>query len=385
MEYAATYHIGHRSKTRQAKAKKTASAGKRIYRLDAADKGRSRNRQEQNQVRTAADAADGFLKTTFLPKLEKTAAIQDATEIERMESDFYRSLCRVANHYTGFEPTDTRAFGYPYNMALSVWETEHHLKRKVKDWSCLRLVQDDNGKTFFITEHRYDTGTNLYYIPIVPLYRMLKNKSTRKTACLLLSVCAYLYHIVDIPYYRQENTYLYWEYEMIKDWIEQDEDKEDEDTRLHEMAIAEWIGDRMEQKLFNRRNLEVMAARIRAYAPETDYERECLQLAKQALTLYTDYPDTNVFKHGTYTRNEEYLEEEVIRMDKYISFVADTKGWLYESLADCINNEFNEYGEMEEPMLRKHFDGESPVAGSLEFEDRVFTLMDDLCYLLNND
>ena len=78
MEYAATYHIGHRSKTRKAKADKTASAGKRIYRLDAADKGRSRNRQEQNQVRTAADAADGFLKTTFLPKLAMTETIQDA-------------------------------------------------------------------------------------------------------------------------------------------------------------------------------------------------------------------------------------------------------------------------------------------------------------------
>jgi len=385
MEYAATYNIGHRSKTRKAKADKTASAGKRIYRLDAADKGRSRNRQEQNQVRTAADAADGFLKTTFLPKLAMTETIQDAAETERIEDDFYRSLCRLANHYTGFDPTDTRIFGYPYNIALSVWETETHLKKKVKDWNSLRLVQEENGKAFFITEHRYDTGTNLYYIPIIPLYKMLNNKSTRKTACLLLSVCAYLYHIADIPYYRQEETYLYWEYEMIKDWIEQDEDKEEEDTRLHEMAMAEWIGDRMERKLFNRKNLEVMASRIKAYTPETDYERECLQLAEQALALYTDYPGTNVFEHGTYARYDEEREEEVIRMDKYVSFVADTKGWLYESLADCINNEFNEYGEMEEPTLEKRFDGESPVAGSLNFEDRLFTLMGDLCYLLSND
>lgn len=386
MEYAATYHIGYRSKTQKAKAGKTASAGRRICTVDAADEGRSGNRQEQTQICTAANAADGFLKTTFLPKLETAIPLLDAAETERLEDDFYRSLCRVANQYTDFEPTDTRTFGYPYNIALSVWETEAHLKEKIKDWNSLSLVQDDSGKAFFITEHRYDTGANLYYIPVIPLYKMLKDKSTKRTACLLLSVCAYLYHIADIPYYRQEETYLYWEYEMIKDWIEQDEDREEEDARLHEMAAAEWIGDRMERKLFNRKNLEVMASRIKAYAPETDYERECLQLAEQALALCTDYPDTNVFEHGTYARyDDEEREEEVIRMDKYISFVADTRGWLYESVADCINNEFNEYGEMEEPTIEKRFDGESPVAGSLEFEDRLFTLMGDLCYLLSNN
>jgi hypothetical protein len=46
-------------------------------------------------------------------------------------------------------------------------------------------------------------------------------------------------------------------------------------------------------------------------------------------------------------------ENEIIGMEKYISFIADTKGWLYESLSDSINNEFNEYGAMEEPTISK--------------------------------
>ncbi|MDX2001821.1 MAG: hypothetical protein SFW35_05290 [Chitinophagales bacterium] len=384
MEYAATYHIGYHSKTQAAKTKKAAPTGQRIHRLDAADKGRKRNSQQQAEVRPAADVANGFLKATFLPKLETMQTVADATAIEKTENDFYRSLSRLAKHYEGFEPTDTRAFGYPYNMALSVWETENHLKRKVKDWSSLRLVQDDKDKTFFITEHRYDTGMNLYYIPVIPIYRMLRNRRTKKTASLLLSVCSYLYHIADIPYYRQEGTHLYWEYEMIKDWIEQDDECK-EDNRLAELAIAEWAGDRMEQKLFNRKNLEVLAQRIKAFRPENQYEQECLQLAQQALSLYTDYPATNVFAHGTYGRYDEEQEEVVIRMDKYISFVATTKGWLYETLADCINNEFNEYGEMEEPLIEKKFDGTPLTIDSLAFEDKLFTLMDELCYLLNND
>ena len=385
MKYAATYHIGHDSKTRKVKAKKVAPTGKRIYGMDAADKGCGRNRKEQSQIRSAANAANGFLKTTFLPKLEKVTTLQDATKIKRTEDDFYLSLHRMENHYAGFAPTDTRAFGFPYNMALSVWETENRLKRIIKDWSGLRLVQDDKGKTYITTEHRYHIGTILYYIPIVPLYKMLKNKSTKRTANLLLSVCAYLYHIADIPYYRQENSYLYWQYEMLTEWVAQDEDTEEEDNRLHELEVAQCIGDRMEKKLWNRKNLEWMAARIEAFAPETDYERECLQLAERAMSLYKDYPDTNIFQHGTYARYEDEQDLEVIRMDKYISFVADTKGWLYESLVDCINNEFNEYGEMEEPMIEKRFDGESPVTDNLEFEDRLFNLIGDLCCLLCND
>jgi len=383
MEYA-TYHIGYHPKTQTAKTKKTASTTQRIRGLDAANKGRTRNSKQQAEVRSATDVANGFLRTTFLPKLETMQTVVDTTAIQKTEDDFYRSLCRLADHYDGFAPTATRTFGYPYNMALSIWETESHLKRKVKDWHTLRLVQDDKGKTFFITEHRYDTGMNLYYIPVIPLYRMLRDRKTQKTACLLLSVCSYLYHIADIPYYRQEGAYLYYEYEMIRDWIEQDDEGE-EDDRLAELAKAAWVGDRMEQKIFNRKNLDVLEQRIRAFTPVTQYELECMQLAQQALTLYKDYPKTNVFAHGTYGRYDEEQEEEVIRMDRYISFIAATKGWLYETLADCINNEFNEYGEMEEPLIEKKFDGTDLTADNLLFEDRLFTLMDELCYLLNND
>ncbi len=384
MKHATKHHIGHYSKTRQGKAKKAAPTGQRIYGLDTTKQGRSRICKGQKEVCTGTNAAYGFLKTSFLPKLQQAAIIEDAIEQQNTENDFYRSLCRMATHYDGLSPTDTRTFGYPYNLAISIWETENYLKNNVKDWTSLRWVRDDAGETFLITEHRYDTGTNLYYIPVVPLYKMLQCRLQRPTGLLLLSVCSYLYHIAGIPYYRQEDSYLYWEYEMIKEWIEQDEDM-DEDDRLHELATAELIGDRMEQKMFNHKNIVWLASRIQSFSTHTDYQRNCLQLAEQALALYTEYPDSNIFKHSQCSHNEDEQENEMIRMDKYISFVAATKGWLYESLSECINNEFNEYNEMEEPRIVKRFDGSSLVQDNLAFEDRLFKLIDDLCYLLNND
>lgn len=71
-------------------------------------------------------------------------------------------------------------------------------------------------------------------------------------------------------------------------------------------------------------------------------------------------------------------------MEKYISFISATKGWLYESIEESINNEFNEYGSMDEPMILQRFDGNEIQGNSLDFETRLFALLDDLCALLYN-
>lgn len=384
MEYAAQYYIGHHPNATKAKAKKALQTVGRVHSMGTKDKRRTRNKQGRTQVSTATDVANGFLRTTFLPKMEAMKTVQPATEVEKIETDFYCSLCAVARHYNGFEPTDTRTFGYPYNIALSVWEVENHLKRNIKNWNSLRLVQDDKGKTFFISEEQYNTGTTLFYIPVIPLYKMLKEPKTKKAARLLLSVFAYLYHIADIPYYRQEDAYIYWQYEMIADWIEQDDEAE-LDSRKEELKVAQWCGEKMEQKIFNRKNLDVFAERIKAFKPNNDFEQECLNVGMGMFALYTDYPATTVFQHAKYTQEDEEQEDEVIAMRKYISFIADARGWLYETLAESLNNEFNECGATEEPTVLKKFNGTAISNCSLEFENRLFPLIGDLCYLLNND
>ncbi len=384
MEYATQYYIGHHPNAPKAKAKKTIQAVGRVHNMGTKDKRCTRNKQGQTEVSTTTNVANGFLRTTFLPKLEAMKTVQPATEVEKIETDFYCSLCAVARHYNGFEPMDTRMFDYPYNIALSVWEVENHLKRNTKNWNCLRLVQDDKGKTFFISEEQYNTGTTLFYIPVIPLYKMLKESKTKRAARLLLSVFAYLYHVADIPYYRQEDAYLYWQYEMISDWIEQDDEAE-LDSRKEELKIAQWCGEKIEQKIFNRKNLDLFAERIKAFKPKNNFERECLHVAKEMFALYTVYPTTTVFQNAKYIQDDEEQEDEVIAMRKYISFIADAKGWLYETIAESVNNEFNECGTTEEPTIVKEFNGTAITDYSLEFENRLFPLIGDLCYLLNND
>lgn len=379
MNYATQHHIGNYQHTRTETTTAIAPTVGRVRQLATKTKGRKPSAERQAEIRTNSNATNGILKCTFLPKLKTAPSVQACQKTER---DFYKSLSKLAKHYR-IEPMQTNSFKFPYNITLAMWDMENKVKRTNSNWDGFRLVKDSR-KTYFISEERYNTGTTLYYIPVVPLFKMLKDPKRKKTAQLLLSVCSYLYHIAQIPYYRQEESYLYWLYEMMNDWVEQDEETEETESYKSELRNAEYIGDRIEQKLFNRTNLKVFEQRLNRFKSVDMFDKECWQVACNAFALCTEYPNTTIFSNATLPEKDPYDddENEVIGMEKYISFIADTRGWLYESLSDTINNEFNEYGAMEEPTISKRFDGSEIPTANLDFENRLFGLLNDLSGIL---
>ena len=384
MNYAQTYHIGDNQTARTKTTKAVVPTVERVRQLDAKTKGRKRNSKRQTEISTNENVANGFLKNSFLPKLKETKTVQACKKTAKMENDFYKSLSQLAEHYK-IELMQTNQFEYPYNMALAIWDIEKKLKQRVLNWEEIRLVQDSK-KTYFISEEKYNTGTTLYYIPIEPLYQMLYDPKRKRNAQLLISVCSYLYHIADIPYFRQEESYLFWMYEMHKDWVEQDDETEETEVYKREFIKVELIGDSIEQKLFNRINLQVFEQRLNAFKSRDTFDHDCWQMACNAFALYTEYPHASIFQNAPINEDPESEEEEneIIGMEKYISFIAHTKGWLYESIADSINNEFNEYGAMQEPTICKRFDGSQIIITNLDFENRLFALLNDICNLLYN-
>lgn len=384
MNYVQTYYIGNNQPTRTKKTKAVVPTAQRVRPLDAKTQRRKRDSERQTQISTNANVANGFLKTSFLPKLKETKTVQACEKTAKTQRDFYKSLFQLAEHYK-IEPMQTSQFHYPYNMALAIWDIEEKLKLRVLNWEEIRLLQDSK-KTYFISEEKYNTGTTLYYIPIEPLYQMLHDPKRKRNAQLLISVCSYLYHIADIPYYRREDSYLYWMYEMHKEWAEQDDETDEAEMYQLEFNKAELIGDCIEQKIFNRINLQVFEQRLNSFTSRDTFDHECWQVACTALALYTEYPQESIFRNAPIKDDPENEadENETIGMEKYISFISHTKGWLYEIIADSINNEFNEYGGMEEPTICKCFDGKDVTNTSLDFENRLFALLDDMCSLLYN-
>lgn len=384
MDYAKDNYFGN-SETARAKKTKTASrTALRVYALDAETQRRRRGAERQTQVSSCGDATDGFLKVAFLPVLQRTKTVQACQESAKMQDDFYASLYSLAEHYH-IVPMPTRHLEQPYSMALALWDVEEKLKKCVRNFQEVRVLQD-KGKTYLLSEEKYSTGTTLYYIPIEPIYQMLREPKHKQNAQLLLSVCSYLYHSADVPYYRQQGSYLYWLYEMHRQWTEEEQDREENERYIREFDKAEFIGDCMGQKFFSPMNLNFFENRLKGFKSRDDFDKQCLDTAKKAFALFTDYPNESIFRNApTHDEDEdEETEDESIGMEKYISFISDTKGWLYESIEESINSEFNEYGAMDEPTIIKCFDGSELTENSLDFESRLFNLLDDMCALLYN-
>ncbi|UKB78568.1 hypothetical protein [Chryseobacterium sp. MEBOG07] len=386
MNYATTYPIGNSSAPRRKTAKATPPTVNRVRPMDETTKRCRRNQKRPKEVSSSKHAPNGFLKTTFLPKLKIEQSVQTDKESRKTERDFYKSLSRLAEHYQ-IQPVPIQDFEYPYNIALSISDIQQKLKNKVALWDSIQLVQEGT-KTFLVSEERYNTCSNLYYIPVIPLFLMLKEKHKKQSAHLLLSVCSYLYHHADIPYYRQEDSYLNWQYEILADWIEQDEENAETIDTIetnNEIRQAQWIGDHMEQKLFNLKNLEVFKERLHQFQSKDDFERECFKVATKAHELYELYPEERFFRNAKATEweHEDHENDNILTIEKYISFYAHHKGWLSSSLFEMVNNEFGEYGDIEEPVIKKCFDGRPLISNSLDFEERLFTVLDDLIYLLS--
>ena len=284
-------HIGKNTSIRRTKAKTTAPTVGRVHRLDETSERCGRDKERPTEIGSDNNAPNGFLKCTFLPKLEEneiqnplSETIQNPAKAIKTERNFYQSLSRLAEHYN-IEPMQTRHFGYPYNVALALDDVQTKLKNKVRNWDEIRLIEDKN-KTYFTSEERYNTGAILYYIPIVPLYRLSKNPNRKQAVQLLQSICSYLYHIADVPYYRQQSTYLYWMYEMVSEWFTSDEETS---NHLSEIKQAEQIGDFMERKIYNHHNLSRFKDHLKNFKTKDKFDRDCFTLASKIFSLYEQY------------------------------------------------------------------------------------------------
>ena len=393
MKYATKNNLGKSKNTRKTKAKTTASTVGRICRLDEAGQKRFGNSERPTEISSDKSITNGFLKCTFLPKLKENNAQklasdeQNLTQIQRkntkLESDFYQSFSQMAVHYR-LNTMTTRHLGYPYNIALALDDIQKQLKNKVRDWKEI-LVIEEKGKTYFTSEERYNTGAILYYIPIVPLYRLSKNPKRKQAVQLLQSVCSYLYHIARVPYYRKQDSYLFWMYEMVTEWITSDDENEEMPSYLSEIKQLEQIGDFMEQKIYNQNNLTRFKDHLKSFKAKDSFDNDCFMLARKIFSLYQQYPNATIYQNlQSNTETEEYESDTVVSMDKYVSFCSEAKGLLFQTLFEAVNSDLQEYATMQEPRVIKKFDGRNITNNNLDFENRLFPLIEELIYILNN-
>jgi hypothetical protein len=355
----------------------TLSAVKRIRTEPRQIAGGTGSEKGQSPLCSCQPVADGFLNHNFLPRYQPEATMLQAHEVEM---GYFSSLA-ILSKVHGIEPMDVRGKPYPYNVLLSHWDMKRKLNRQPIETG-LHIVQDDNERVRLATRQVWKIGHTLYYIPVMPLFKLLRIKERKATAELLLSVMAYLYHEAGIPYYRQESSFLHYHYQMNKDWLEDCKDEYDDDEyqkNASDILKTEYCGDVMERRIYNRYQLEHFTERLDAYKPGNGLERDCLRVAADAFGLMREYPGHTVFRHVA----EPEPDDESACFEAYVSFICKTDGWFYENVERGVSDELNEYADTTQPCVIQVFDDtEAKRKEGLEFEYRLFELISDLTTIL---
>ncbi|WP_205529501.1 hypothetical protein [Taibaiella koreensis] len=272
-------------------------------------------------------------------------------------------------------------YSYPANVLLSLWDAERQL---VKQRHYRRLCISDEGTALCVSEY-IDIGHSLYYIPVLPLCCLLKQN--RKAGMLLVSVFSYLFREAGVCYYRDEGTYLYSEYDCVGMWLEEETYDDENLLQLEEFRKAEAIGDRMFKIILKKNNLSLFERRLKAFQPRNDWEIRCGKLAKDFLQLYAEFPEASIYSHVTIPSEEEYNgdynDDHVMLPCHYLSFVADTKGCLWESVFSNVNNCLAEYSYIREPECHLLMDdSRKEIDDNITYEYRLLRLVGELITLL---
>ena len=359
----------------------TISAARRICRRSGQVARPTGSQQEQKALCPAGNIANGFLKHRFLPLYQPVAGLPDKNRSEKV---FFKSLAVLADRQ-GLSPMDVKGQPYPYNIVLAYRDALRQLNQKNQEVE-LSILEDAKGAVRLSTKQRYETGSTLYFIPVVPLGRLLGQRARRQEAELMLSVFSYLFHVVHVPYYRDDCTDLYSHYEMIKEWMAEcsyEWEEADACRNFSDWNAAEYYGDWVQRKIWNACHLNEFKHRIDRFNPVNAQQRDCLKVASTAYALWQQYPKRTLFDHIHPIDDEQ--DAGVIRADQYVSFIANTEGWVYNSLSQSVNDIFNECGEMEEPTVEQLYTSRmKKVPDDLGFEQQLFPLIIRLCEYLND-
>ncbi|RDI11271.1 hypothetical protein [Flavobacterium sp. AG291] len=383
MDYA-TNNSGAVTAAPKQKAKAAAQKHSRVPDRLAAQERHRRGACRPPDFSPCGAAAYGFLKTRFLPH-HTGQGITDSREKEH----FYYSYGLLCKHYS-INPVDTTGFAYPYGREVALHEAARLLNEKYSQHIGLELLEDNGNFVVEATETCY-TGRTLFYIPVLPLHYMMQDKKHRKGARLLLCVFSYLFHTVNIPYYT-EDSFLYWHYEMVSEWVQNDPDdweQKDYYDYVSQLRAAQHYGETMLRRIWNTLHFDHFGEWLTAFKPIDDLDKECHRIAQKFYQLWQYYPETSIYEHADKNclpdyENDDFDDDECITMEKYVGFVASTDGWLYENVQQSVNGFFSESLSKQEPVLKRFFDGQPQDNDTLDFECRLFPLLNELCYLLNN-
>jgi len=320
-----------------------------------------------------------FLRSNFQPKVARVH--KSLNNQKKVEQGFFKSLALLTDHY-GLKTNDFSGHLYPINLHRIIEDVNGQIKDLNRNLY-LNAQRDEKGIITFETEQNIWGGGKLYYLPVEPLYELFFQKDKAASKDLLLSVFAYLYQTVKLSYFKEENSYLFYRYDMINDWLmdAEDEDHNPDDVES-EFNHMRYSGDIVLHEISQSFHLEQFEHRLNAYSPVSPVEHSIYSTCLLAFDLMRDYPGRsfhdNIVEHEM--NDDDYG---VICPEHYLCFFWSYNGMFYDQLWDTVNVDLQEYTYKDKPVNIR-FDGSPLPEKTYEFEARVLNLVEELCDSLND-
>lgn len=167
---------------------------------------------------------------------------------------------------------------------------------------------------------------------------------------------------------------------MLENWVYDDGAGEE---FIQQIDDAKNIGDFMIKLISDSNNLLSYPNRLKTFVAKTDFEEKCLTVATAFYELSVNYPNVRIDRKFYPLRFREETEdnERPISMDNYVSFCASIQGSLFESLCQSVNEDLQEYSEIDEPTRFIPYDNRKIKENNFDFETKVFDAIDDLIQL----
>ena len=363
-------------------------------------------KKERPKKRSPRTLAPDFLRHSFTPII---ALPEGHISSQEAQAHFYASLRNIESVYK-LKKTPLSKRPYPYN----IMDAFHWAKEQVDKKNCytkLFLIENGRFPYCLATATTWDTGYHLYYISFDALLRISRSRRCRKETGLFFSACAYLFQIVEMPSYAAGGM-VSSIYEQVWDYKEQEhfemEEEQDDDTDVpepaqlnellaqrmeqeqefktaaHEMGCADYFGRKIQKSISHPRNLMTWEHRIKHYRPKDKKGKELLVVSQKLFDLYRQYPDRNFYQQ--YCARHWYSENDcIMHASEYFSFVWSIDGWLGDQSYQFTNDMSGSYDGIDEPLQYKIYDVPSTrEANNLDFEKRLFALVDELSFLLYN-
>jgi hypothetical protein len=277
---------------------------------------------------------------------------------------------------------------YPLNIHAAFVPLKQQLERAQPALS-LAIVQTNEGITTLATAKEVDLQGCLYYIPLLPIFRLLRRKKARQVAPILLGIAACIRQKMAIPSYSDWGSYMANVHGILEQWVDDmDGEREEKEAAEYyrEFRRAEKVGYYMQRKLRQPVRITKMAAQFETFVPAGLWETRLQELAVYFLQLDRAFPNRCLFEEiPTGFLDEEARDEDRVSKEQYFSLVYDHYSWLGEEVNDYVETSLQECPVIDAPVTVQYFDAPQPVERhDPTYEVTCLRLLNEFACLLNN-